>query len=188
MLAKERLASVRMYLAAFSALSSAAAAGCVISKSQLIHYIMKPCSIHSICVPTGWSGCAFTSMTKPNSVPRLTVEDSEIKSWIGSSIALAALFGSVLCSFIVKLLGARKTLICVGLPVIVGWALIGLAHSFTMIIVGRSLLGLCLGIITTSAPAYVSDIVTPSTRGFLGTCFQLVLCVGQLFVIGFGCL
>lgn len=126
-------------------------------------------------------------MEKPDSPLLLLKSQQELSSWISSSIAIAALFGSLLCSFIVRFLGTRKTLISVGLPVTIGWLIIAFSRSFALVIIGRVITGLSIGVITTSAPPYVSDIVTPDTRGFLGSCFQLILCCGQLVMIGFGC-
>lgn len=60
------------------------------------------------------------------------------------------------------------------------------AKSFNVIIIGRAITGFCSGVICSTAPGYVSDIVTPKTRGILGTGFQIMICVGQLYLICFG--
>lgn len=64
--------------------------------------------------------------------------------------------------------------------------LFSFAKSFTVIIIGRAITGLCSGIICGTAPGYVSDLVTPKTRGFLSSGFQIMICAGQLYLICFG--
>lgn len=55
-----------------------------------------------------------------------------------------------------------------------------------MMIIGRSLLGFSVGISCGTCSAYVADIVTPATRGILGTFFQILICFGQLYMNVFG--
>lgn len=169
----ERIASIRMFLSVFFALCSAMAMGCVI----------------------GWSGTAIDSMKKTDSTPQIRLinngtevhpDDEEYETWMSSCITLAALAGSFISGFIIKFLGSRKTLIGLGVPLIAGWAVICFAKNFTIIIVGRAITGLVSGVICSTAPGYVSDLVTPKTRGFLSTGFQIMICVGQLYLICFG--
>lgn len=46
----------------------------------------------------GWTSPAFDTMSKNDSVPRLTdsVDDKSAKSWIGSSMTLGALVGALI--------------------------------------------------------------------------------------------
>lgn len=60
------------------------------------------------------------------------------------------------------------------------------AHNFGMMIIGRALLGFSVGISCGTSPAYVAEIVTPGTRGILGTFFQILICFGQLYMNVFG--
>lgn len=55
-----------------------------------------------------------------------------------------------------------------------------------MIIAGRVVTGLGVGICCSVSPSYVSDIVTPKSRGKLGALFQILNCIGLLYVASFG--
>merc|ERR1719422_1031867 len=55
-----------------------------------------------------------------------------------------------------------------------------------MIYVGRFLTGVCTGITSIICPTYVAETATPSKRGLLGSCVQLMVTIGVLQVIVVG--
>nr|XP_046916618.1 facilitated trehalose transporter Tret1-like [Dermatophagoides farinae] len=164
-----RIASWSMYLYSFFALISAISMGMVI----------------------GWSSIALNSMQmNSTSVPKLRPQENPIDSsymtWIGSSITLGALFGCLFGGIIINHFGRRIILIILAIPFTIGWFIISMAQSFLTIIFGRVITGVCVGIICSTVPGYVANIVIPDKRGFLGTCFQLLCSLGALFAAYFG--
>ncbi|CAG2166676.1 unnamed protein product [Oppiella nova] len=119
----DRKPSLLVYLAAFSALMGAICKGCVF----------------------GWSAPALDDLSRPDSVPQITDEDSNVKAWIGSIITLGALAGGLIS-------GRRKALIFYGIPFTLGWILLIVAKSVSLIIVGRVVTGFCCGLVSGAYP------------------------------------
>ena len=64
--------------------------------------------------------------------------------------------------------------------------LLSAAQNVAMIYVGRFLTGVCTGITSIICPTYVAETATPSKRGLLGSCVQLMVTIGVLQVIVVG--
>ncbi|MFT8479746.1 sugar porter family MFS transporter [Gluconobacter oxydans] len=90
--------------------------------------------------------------------------------------ALGALFGGRL-SYI---LGRKKLLIISALLFISGSALCALAPSVPVLIAGRVVLGLAIGVASFTAPLYISEIAHQQHRGALISVYQLMITVGIL--------
>jgi len=56
------------------------------------------------------------------------------------------------------------------------------AQNVWMLFVGRFLSGIASGITSIVTPTYLSEIASPSVRGMLGSCFQLMVTIGVLYV------
>lgn len=56
------------------------------------------------------------------------------------------------------------------------------AQNIWMLFVGRFFTGMASGITTIAAPTYVSEVSSPDVRGMLGSCFQLQVTIGVLYV------
>lgn len=72
------------------------------------------------------------------------------------------------------------------LPFTVGWILIISAQNITMLIIGRTLLGVSSGGICVVAPMYTGEIAEKEIRGMLGSFFQFLITIGILFVYVIG--
>ncbi|OTF78173.1 hypothetical protein BLA29_002351 [Euroglyphus maynei] len=124
-----------------------------------------------------------------DSVPRIQPDhpiDINYMTWMGSCMTLGALSGSLFSGVIIDHFGRRIILITLAIPFTIGWLIISFAQSFLTIIFGRIITGICVGIIGSTVPGYVANIVTPDRRGFFGTCFQLLCSIGALFAACFG--
>lgn len=132
----ERTASVRMFLSILFALCSALAMGCVLGRcffnyTNFSKFSLQPFLLNVSLFFAAWSGTAIDSMKKAGSVPHIRHNGTEIhkddknpETWMSSCITLAALVGSFLSGVIIKFIGARKTLIGIGVPIVAGWAVI----------------------------------------------------------------
>lgn len=78
------------------------------------------------------------------------------------------------------------TLIAFAIPFVIGWLLITYALNVSMLLVGRTVTGVCSGIISLAAPVYIMETSKPSARGFLGSGYQLTVAVGILlsYIVG----
>ena len=63
--------------------------------------------------------------------------------------------------------------VCTHPPCVFGWA-------FVLMLTGRTMCGIASGAATVIVPMYLGEIAPPQVRGALGTCFQLLACVGIL--------
>lgn len=81
---------------------------------------------------------------------------------------LANSAGAILCGLSVDYLGRRNTIIVTIIPFIVSWLLIACATNISMVIVGRSITGICVGITSISWPLYLSESIQAEVRGTLG--------------------
>lgn len=81
---------------------------------------------------------------------------------------LTALLGSLVGGPMLEYLGRRNTIIATGVPFIVAWLFIALATSSGLVLVGRGLSGVCVGIASLSLPVYLGETVQPEVRGILG--------------------
>ena len=157
----------------------------------------------------------YTANTIPSlkeSGSHVKVDDNDI-SWLGSLMALGGVLGSIfagislnnhliyvsinLCHILcfapkgssIEYIGRKGTLILTSIPFIFGWLLMaysGNLESVTALLIGRFITGLCCGLVSLSAPVYITETANPSKRGFLGSGFQLSVTIGVLltFITG----
>lgn len=102
------------------------------------------------------------------------------KSLIGSTLAVGALVAALASEPCNNLFGRRIPLICCGIPFVIGWLLLTFANQLSFLVLGRLIIGACCGIACGTAPTYVVEIAPPQIRGALGTCFQLMVVIGNL--------
>ncbi|XP_026481106.1 facilitated trehalose transporter Tret1-2 homolog [Ctenocephalides felis] len=131
----------------------------------------------------GYSASALPSLRdlSPHLIP-----DNEALSWAGSVPPLGALIGSLLSAPLMQKLGLRRTLM-ISSPLWVGsWVLIALATAPWMLIVGRFLTGLMVGVVLPCAQIYVSECCSPDIRGILGSLPSLFMSGGILvsYILG----
>lgn len=89
---------------------------------------------------------AISSMQKePEIFNTTTMSKKEAISWIASSPPLASFVGTIISGPLLQFCGRQKTIMILTLPYIIGWALIGLASTIFMVLMGRLLTGLAAG-------------------------------------------
>ncbi|CAH2102609.1 unnamed protein product [Euphydryas editha] len=112
---------------------------------------------------------AYTSpalVTMENST-RIDVT-SEQATWIGGLMPLAALAGGVLGGPLVDYIGRRRTIIFTAIPFFIGWMLIATAEIVHLVLAGRAICGLCVGVGSLAFPVYLGETIQPEVRGTLG--------------------
>lgn len=84
------------------------------------------------------------------------------------------------------ILGRKNTMLLLIIPFTIGWALIIWPVSVVMLYIGRFFVGFAGGAFFVVAPAYIGEIATKDIRGTLGSCLQLMITAGILFVYVIG--
>lgn len=94
-------------------------------------------------------------------------------SWFASITAIASPFGSPLSGYLTDKIGRRSTLMVVNVIATISWVLIGFSSRddanifFIELMIGRALIGVTIGMMTTPAVMYTSEICHPKLRGRL---------------------
>ncbi|KAK6137556.1 hypothetical protein DH2020_028698 [Rehmannia glutinosa] len=106
--------------------------------------------------------------------------DDAILTMFTSSLYLAALFASLIASYVTRWLGRKSSMLFGGSLFLTGAIINGCAHNVAMLIAGRILLGCGIGFANQSAPVYLSEMAPYKYRGALNMCFQLFITIGIL--------
>lgn len=108
------------------------------------------------------------------------------ESAVVTAVLIGALAGSLLSGRLADALGRKRINVVAALVFVLGSVVAALATSANMLIGGRLLLGLAIGIVSFSVPLYLAEIAPSHIRGRLVTFFQLAITVGILasFLVG----
>lgn len=115
---------------------------------------------------------AITTQLLSKDDAELILTPSQI-SWFASVTAVACPFGGPISGFLSEKIGRRNTLMFINVIAIVSWVLIGTSSRdnvqafFIQLMFGRALIGLCIGMITTPAVTYSSEVCHQKIRGRL---------------------
>lgn len=139
-------------------------------------------------------------------LPQLKREDSAIKinssdeSWIGeiccdgeslrikinllisfpASIATVSMaIACMLSGVIIEKYGRKSIFQIMNIPLVVGWAIFYFSINVNGLLLGRFVTGLCVGLLSTPVPVYISEITQPTYRGL----FLSAQCVAVAFGI-----
>ncbi len=106
------------------------------------------------------------------------IDDTSL-SWVISLTTLSAAMGATLgASFLSSYLGRRLTLVIGALLCVAGSLTCGFAPGIAVIMTGRIMLGLAIGIGSFTAPLYLAEIAPESMRGAMISMFQLMVNIG----------
>lgn len=108
------------------------------------------------------------------------------ESSVVTAVLIGGLAGSLLSGRLADILGRKRINILAALIFVLGSIVAAVAQSATVLIVGRLLLGLAIGIVSFSVPLYLAEIAPSNIRGRLVTFFQLAITIGILasFLVG----
>ncbi|KZV15234.1 inositol transporter 1 [Dorcoceras hygrometricum] len=100
--------------------------------------------------------------------------------WIVSTMMMGAAVGAVVAGWLSSQLGRKRTLILGAVLFVAGSVLCGCAWTTEVLIVGRVVLGLAIGIASFTAPLYLAEIAPESIRGAMISLYQLMITIGIL--------
>ena len=107
------------------------------------------------------------------------ISDDMLSVIVGIMMVGAAL-GALVAGWLSSQLGRKRTLILGAVLFVAGSVLCGLAWTPHVLIVGRLVLGLAIGLASFTAPLYLAEIAPESIRGAMISLYQLMITIGIL--------
>lgn len=107
-------------------------------------------------------------------------ENTVSQGWVVSTLLAGATVGSFTGGTLADKFGRTKTFILDAIPLAIGAFLCTTAKTVEVMIVGRLLAGIGIGISSAIVPLYISEISPTEIRGTLGSVNQLFICIGIL--------
>ncbi|XP_037907575.1 facilitated trehalose transporter Tret1-like isoform X2 [Hermetia illucens] len=140
-----------------------------------------------VCAISGGMVVGFSAIFFPqinaNKEFNFTADD---ESWIASMAALPMAPGCILIGIIMETLGRKAANIIVSIPFTVGWILVYFANGFVMLLLGRFLQGISLGMTGPLNSVYIGETTDPLHRGYLlgGVSFGYTLGILTTHILG----
>jgi sugar porter (SP) family MFS transporter len=106
--------------------------------------------------------------------------DTHMQEFTVSIVLIGAIVGAFLAGGASDQFGRRLTLISAGLVFAVGALLSAFATSIVVLLIGRVIVGLAIGISSVTAPLYISEAAPRQTRGALVSLYQFAITIGIL--------
>ncbi len=97
------------------------------------------------------------------------------------SVALVgAAVGALSGGRLADIFGRRSMLLVTALIFVIGAIVSAAAPSLALLVIGRLIVGLGIGLATSTVPIYISEVAPPQSRGWQVSLFQLAITVGIL--------
>ena len=100
--------------------------------------------------------------------------------WIVSVMMLGAALGALVAGWLSSQLGRKRTMILGAVLFVGGSLLCGAAWTPGVLIVGRLVLGVAIGLASFTAPLYLAEVAPESIRGAMISMYQLMITIGIL--------
>ncbi|KAI8050183.1 sugar transporter [Syncephalis plumigaleata] len=107
--------------------------------------------------------------------------DQLLVGFVVSSLTIGCLIGALLTSYIADRLGRKLSCIAGAVVFTAGALLQTVATQIEVLITGRAIAGLSIGILSTVVPLYLSEVAPKEQRGRLVTTQQLTITLGIFF-------
>jgi MFS transporter, SP family, solute carrier family 2 (myo-inositol transporter), member 13 len=107
-------------------------------------------------------------------------------SVLASAVMGGSLVSSLVAGLLADWLGRKRVMIAASLLFVVSVALIVTSHGFAPLLLGRTLQGLCAGMVAVVIPIYLAESVPAEIRGRGATAFQFFITLGLAGAMGAG--
>ncbi len=102
--------------------------------------------------------------------------------FVSGVLALGAMCGCLLAGFSSDYLGRKKIMICAGVLFSLSSFILAISPSVQILIIGRILSGVAIGMASTIVPLYISEVAPAKIRGRLVSANQLAFAIGMTSV------
>jgi SP family galactose:H+ symporter-like MFS transporter len=106
--------------------------------------------------------------------------DTQMQEIVVSVVLIGAVVGAFLAGGMADWFGRRWTLIVAGIVFAAGAVLSAFAPSIAVLIAGRLIVGVGIGVSSVAAPLYISEAAPRATRGALVSLYQFAITIGIL--------
>ncbi|XP_055533890.1 facilitated trehalose transporter Tret1 isoform X2 [Wyeomyia smithii] len=134
----------------------------------VFHQILVTCAVLLLAaacgMPIGYSAVLLPQLYNVSEPLRI---DIEMGSWIASVHSLATPVGSFASGPIMDRWGRKPALLFAIVPLFSGWIFLATASSHFLILVGRIIAGISVGLIAAPAQVLLAEIAEPRLRGLL---------------------
>ena len=103
-----------------------------------------------------------------------------------SALLFGALVGALGAGRLADTWGRRRSIVVAGIAAAAGALLAGLAANVPMLLAGRLIIGLAVGVTSAIAPLYIAELAPARSRGPMVALYQLSLTVGILAALAVG--
>ncbi|KAJ3162500.1 hypothetical protein HDU88_006659 [Geranomyces variabilis] len=107
-----------------------------------------------------------------------------VSSLLVSILSVGTFFGALIAGHLADSLGRRWAIICSSGVFLVGVALQTASHSLALMIPGRIIAGLGVGLLSDLVPLYQAEAAPKNIRGTLVSTYQLAITIGILVAFG----
>lgn len=97
-----------------------------------------------------------------------------IVSWM----MLGAAAGAIFAGWLSSALGRKKSLLWGSLIFVLASVMCGVSNSVNVLLIGRLILGVSIGILSFTAPLYLAEIAPENIRGAMVSIYQLMITIG----------
>ncbi|KAL4894275.1 general substrate transporter [Aspergillus ambiguus] len=135
------------------------------------------------------SGIITSTISLPTFKEYFTNPSDSVTGGIVSSFQGGAILGTMINMLCADRLGRKRTVLAGSLVSILGCALQAGAVNMTMLIIGRLIAGVAVGMLTATIPMYAAELSEPKWRASLSGLLQWMLSWGFLVAqwLGYGC-
>lgn len=134
-------------------------------------------------MPIGYSAVLLPQLQVVNST---LPTDDEIGSWITSVHSAATPVGSFVSGLMMDKWGRRHVLQLCVVPLTLGWVMIAVAQSHVVILTGRIMAGLAVGLSAAPGQVFLGEVAEPGMRGLLSSIPYVSYSMGILIVYALG--
>jgi MFS family permease len=135
------------------------------------------------------SGIVTSTIAQPTFIKYFSSPSDDLQGGIVSSFQGGAILGTIINFFIADKLGRKRSIALGALTATIGCALQAGAVNIAMMIVGRFIAGVAVGILTSTIPMYAGELSEAKHRGLLSGLLQWMLSWGFFVAqwLGYGC-
>ena len=106
--------------------------------------------------------------------------DNVMQGFVVSVVLIGAMAGALATGFLADRLGRRLTLLIAGIVFAAGALISAVAVNVGILIAGRTIVGVAIGIASVASPLYISEVAPAAIRGALVSGYQFAITLGIL--------